>query len=148
MDVLAPVLRTRAAVTPSCDFQRASGELFLPTLAASLWSRPQRAPRSSPMRANRQDLGGNALAASMTFALAVALFTLGGWWLDQRLGTRAVFLVLGFLVGAAGGMLHLLGRLGVPLPFARRSPPPRPPTGSDSPREPAPRAPDPTEPDP
>lgn len=96
------------------------------------------------MRANRQDLGGNALAAAMTFALAVALFTLGGWWLDRKLGTRAVFLVLGFLVGAAGGMLHLLGRLGVPLPFARRPPPPSPPTATDD----APRTHDPTEPDP
>lgn len=108
---------------------------------------PAARPALVPMRANRQDLGGNALAASMTFALAVALFTLGGWWLDQKLGTRVVFLVLGFLLGAAGGMLHLLGRLGVPLPFGRRPPPPRPPTGGDTQGEGTPRAPDPTEPD-
>lgn len=95
------------------------------------------------MRVHRQDLGANALAASMTFALAVALFTVGGWWLDQRLGTRAVFLVIGFLIGAVGGMLHLLGRLGVSLPFGRRPPPPSPPTPDESVLDPT----DPTEPD-
>ena len=56
----------------------------------------------------------------MTFAVAVGLFTLGGWWVDQRLGTRAVFLILGFLLGAAGGMLHLLSRVAPDLlPFGK-----------------------------
>ncbi len=76
------------------------------------------------MRANSQDMGANALAASLTFAVAVALFTLGGWWLDEQLGTRAVFLILGFLLGATGGMLHLLARLAPGmLPFGKRAPP-------------------------
>lgn len=80
------------------------------------------APRAlEPMRVPRQDLGANALAASLTFALAVALFTLGGWWLDEKLGTRVVFVIVGFLVGAAGGMLHLITRLAPGmLPFGRR----------------------------
>lgn len=57
------------------------------------------------------DLGANAWSAAFTFAVAVALFTIGGVWLDRRLGTAFVFTVVGCLIGTAGGFLHLIARL-------------------------------------
>lgn len=61
-----------------------------------------------------QDFGSTALAAAMTFAVAVAAFALGGHWLDGRLDTSPVFLVVGCLLGVAGGMLHMIRRLAPP----------------------------------
>jgi F0F1-type ATP synthase assembly protein I len=79
------------------------------------------APDPASPKPAAPDYGSNALAASLTFAVAVALFTLLGWWLDSNIGTTPIFLVLGFLVGAAGGMLHLLARLAPSaLPWNRR----------------------------
>ena len=43
-----------------------------------------------------------------TVAAEMALPSLGGYWIDQRLGTKAVFLVLGALFGLALGIWHLL----------------------------------------
>lgn len=60
---------------------------------------------------SRNDLGAQAWAASFTFAVAVALFTLAGVWLDAQLGTGFVFLIVGFLLGTVGGLLHLISRL-------------------------------------
>jgi F0F1-type ATP synthase assembly protein I len=57
------------------------------------------------------DYGSNALAAAMTFAVAVAAFALAGHWVDGKLATTPVFLVVGCLLGCAGGMLHMLRRL-------------------------------------
>jgi F0F1-type ATP synthase assembly protein I len=68
------------------------------------------------------DLGSQGLAAAFTFAAAVAVFTFGGYWLDRRLGTGVLFVIVGFLVGVAGGFLHLLSRLAPEyLPFRRRA---------------------------
>ncbi len=44
-------------------------------------------------------------ATIMTIALEMVLPGLGGYWLDKQLGTRAVFLILGF---ACGGLLAAL----------------------------------------
>ena len=41
----------------------------------------------------------------MTIAAQMVLPGLGGYWLDKQLGTRAVFLLLGF---ACGGLLAAL----------------------------------------
>jgi len=37
----------------------------------------------------------------------VLLFLLGGWWLDGKLGTEPLFLILGAFVGAAAGFYSL-----------------------------------------
>ena len=72
-----------------------------------------------------------ALGASLTFAAVVALFALGGLWLDTRLATSPLFVLIGILLGLVGGTIHLL-RVVAPssLPFKRRPPsdgtPPRP----------------------
>jgi F0F1-type ATP synthase assembly protein I len=84
---------------------------------------------------SRNDLGAQAWAASFTFAVAVALFTLAGVWLDAQFGTRFVFLIVGFLLGTVGGFLHLISRL-APQYLARKDAPRRsesvPPTAQRS----------------
>jgi len=39
------------------------------------------------------------MTAGITFAVAVALFVVGGIWLDHRLGTLPLFTILGTIVG-------------------------------------------------
>jgi F0F1-type ATP synthase assembly protein I len=48
--------------------------------------------------------------AGLGFQLAatLALFTLGGWWLDERFGTSPWLLLLGVLLGFGGGLYALL----------------------------------------
>lgn len=61
---------------------------------------------SNPSRTS----GGSqrALGAGLTLAVSVGLFAYGGLWLDGRVGTSPLFVLLGVLCGAVGGMLHLI----------------------------------------
>jgi F0F1-type ATP synthase assembly protein I len=62
-----------------------------------------------------------ALSAGLTFAAAVAMFALGGNWLDDRLGTQPLCILLGMLLGMVGGTLHLLRVLApATLPFRQK----------------------------
>lgn len=47
----------------------------------------------------------------LTMGAAIALFALGGNWLDGRLGTRPLFVLLGVALGFAGGFLSMYTRL-------------------------------------
>ena len=46
-----------------------------------------------------------ALFSEIAFVLLIAVLagTLGGYWLDQRLGTNPVFALIGFALGSIGG---------------------------------------------
>ena len=44
----------------------------------------------------------------MVVSLEMVLPGLAGYWLDQRLGTMFVFLLVGLSVGSVGGMWHLM----------------------------------------
>lgn len=44
----------------------------------------------------------------MTICLEMVVPGLIGFWVDQKLGTRVVFTVLGFGVGLSGGLRHLI----------------------------------------
>jgi F0F1-type ATP synthase assembly protein I len=44
----------------------------------------------------------------MSIGLEMALPGLGGYWLDQWLGTKVVFLILGASIGFAAGMWQLI----------------------------------------
>jgi F0F1-type ATP synthase assembly protein I len=46
-----------------------------------------------------------ALFSEIGFVLLVAVLAgvLGGYWLDQRLGTIPIFVLVGFAIGTAGG---------------------------------------------
>ena len=78
-----------------------------------------------------------ALSAGLTFGITIALFTVGGVWLDTRLETKPLFVLCGVFCGLLGGTIHLLSALAPDiLPFARRSDSPsgsRPDPGSRDP---------------
>lgn len=64
----------------------------------------------------------------MTLAVVVGMFAYGGFWLDERLGSKPWLLVVGILLGLLGGFVHLL-RVFAPemLPFGHRPKRPDPP---------------------
>ena len=43
----------------------------------------------------------------VTYAAAVVLYGLGGWWLDKKLGTLPLFTLLGVALGALGGFIWI-----------------------------------------
>jgi F0F1-type ATP synthase assembly protein I len=48
----------------------------------------------------------------ISVAMEMVLPGLAGWyWLDRRLGTKFVFLLLGLVLGVVGGMIHLVRML-------------------------------------
>ncbi len=54
---------------------------------------------------------GAHLAYGLTFAGAVGLFALGGYYLDRWLGTSPLFVLVGALVGGAAGFLNMYWHL-------------------------------------
>ncbi len=44
----------------------------------------------------------------MVIGLEMAIPPAGGYWLDVRVGTFPVFVILGAILGFVGGMFHLL----------------------------------------
>jgi F0F1-type ATP synthase assembly protein I len=53
----------------------------------------------------------------MQFAATICLLVLGGYWLDEKLGTRPWFTALGALSGCVGGTISLVKK--VPPPRGR-----------------------------
>lgn len=86
---------------------------------------------------NRQPDSTQALGAGLTFAVTMALFALGGLWVDNRLSTQPLFLLVGVALALIGGTIHLL-RLFAPgtLPFGRK-PDGKPPSESNKPNSPS-----------
>lgn len=65
-------------------------------------------------------MGSRVLGAGLTFAVTVALFALGGRWLDLRWGSEPWMVLAGTLLGIFGGMVHLLAVVAPEvLPFRR-----------------------------
>ncbi|HEX5436034.1 MAG TPA: AtpZ/AtpI family protein [Gemmatimonadaceae bacterium] len=46
-------------------------------------------------------------AAGIEFALLIVIFLYLGRWLDARMGTAPVLMIVGVFIGAAGGMYRL-----------------------------------------
>ena len=44
----------------------------------------------------------------MTISLEMVLPGLAGYWLDQKLGTVALFMLIGFALGCTAAVLHLI----------------------------------------
>ena len=44
----------------------------------------------------------------MTISLEMVLPGLAGYWLDQKLGTVALFMLVGFVLGCTAAVLHLM----------------------------------------
>jgi F0F1-type ATP synthase assembly protein I len=66
-----------------------------------------------------QGTGGKAPAPSpatyagvgIQFAIAIVLFAVGGNWLDERVGSSPLFLILGVFVGGAGAFYSMYRKL-------------------------------------
>ncbi len=83
-------------------------------------------PKTGPTGGPPPGASAGALGAGLTFAVTVALFALGGLWLDGRLGSKPWCVLAGTLLGIVGGTIHLLRVLAPEtLPFGRRRPPDR-----------------------
>jgi F0F1-type ATP synthase assembly protein I len=50
---------------------------------------------------------GQYTGYGLTFALSTLLFLMCGWWLDGKVGTEPLFLILGAFVGAGAGFYSL-----------------------------------------
>ncbi len=50
---------------------------------------------------------GQYMGFGLSWALSTLLFLLGGWWLDGKLGTMPLFLILGAFVGGGAGFYSL-----------------------------------------
>lgn len=61
----------------------------------------------SPRGADHSELAG----LGITLGLATALFAWGGDWVDGRLGTSPLFVLLGAFVGFGGGFWSMYSRL-------------------------------------
>jgi len=59
-------------------------------------------------------------SVGLQFGVVLALFALAGHWLDERLGSSPIFLVLGVLVGFGGGLISLIRK--IPVSSKGRSP--------------------------
>jgi F0F1-type ATP synthase assembly protein I len=47
------------------------------------------------------------MGLGLSWALSTLLFLLGGWWLDRKVGTMPLFLILGAFLGASAGFYSL-----------------------------------------
>ena len=70
---------------------------------------PKRRSERSGSRIDANEFAGAGLA----LGLSIALFALAGNWLDGRLGTGPIFVLVGVFVGFAGGFYSLYTRLGL-----------------------------------
>ncbi|MEO0652991.1 MAG: AtpZ/AtpI family protein [Planctomycetota bacterium] len=65
------------------------------------------------MRPNTAELeGANYATLGLGFAASVALLTVGGLYLDEYLGTKPLFLLLGLVAGLVGGTVSLIRKAG------------------------------------
>ena len=53
---------------------------------------------------------GEVATVGLSFVLALVIGTLGGWWLDRKLGTAPVITIIGF-VGGVGAAVKALIRV-------------------------------------
>lgn len=69
----------------------------------------------------RAALRNDPLGASITLVATTTVFGFVGHWLDGKLDTLPLFLIIGILLGLAGGFLHLLLVVAPDLvPFVKR----------------------------
>ncbi|MFT5049132.1 MAG: ATP synthase protein I [Chlamydiales bacterium] len=54
---------------------------------------------------------GRLSGIGMQFALTIVLMAFAGHWLDRRLGTLPLFLILGVLLGFLGGTISMIKRV-------------------------------------
>ncbi len=72
---------------------------------------PQRGPDATGGRGAPPPPASAYLGFGMQFVAALLLFLFLGQWLDRRLGTSPVFLILGVFVGAGGAIYSMYRKL-------------------------------------
>ncbi len=68
-------------------------------------------PQGSIGRRYAKAAGSEFASLGIAMGLAIALLAVGGNWLDNRLGTAPLFVLLGVFAGFAGGCYSMFGRL-------------------------------------
>ncbi|WP_420615984.1 AtpZ/AtpI family protein [Candidatus Palauibacter sp.] len=68
-------------------------------------------PKGSIGRRYAKAAGSEFASLGIAMGLAIALLAVGGNWLDNRLGTAPLFVLLGVFAGFAGGCYSMFGRL-------------------------------------
>ncbi|WP_419942633.1 AtpZ/AtpI family protein [Candidatus Palauibacter sp.] len=68
-------------------------------------------PKGGAVRLYAKAAGSEFASLGIGMGLAIALLAVGGNWLDDRLGTAPLFVLLGVFAGFAGGCYSLFGRL-------------------------------------
>ena len=63
--------------------------------------------QKEPVRSQLLAAAGQFTGYGLTFALSTLLFLLAGWWLDRKVGTMPLFLILGAFVGGGAGFYSL-----------------------------------------
>ena len=75
-------------------------------------SRPEpEKPEESIGRRYAKAAGSEFASLGIAMGLVIALLAVGGNWLDNRLGTAPLFVLLGVFGGFAGGCYSMFGRL-------------------------------------
>lgn len=59
------------------------------------------------MRSQLLASAGQYTGYGLSWALSTLLFLLGGWWLDGKIGTTPLFMILGAFVGGGAGFYSL-----------------------------------------
>ena len=68
---------------------------------------PLRSIRDWTRRRSAESRSVSLAHLGMTYAAAVALYALGGWWPDNKLGTLPAFTIAGVTLGAVGGFIWI-----------------------------------------
>ncbi len=72
----------------------------------------RRTPDQATGPTGRHAASANEFAGlGLAMGLAIVLFAVGGNWLDGRLGTKPLFVLLGVFVGFGGGFFSMYSRL-------------------------------------
>ncbi|MCY3698118.1 MAG: AtpZ/AtpI family protein [Gemmatimonadetes bacterium] len=68
-------------------------------------------PEGKASRLYAKAAGTELASLGIAMGLAITLLAIGGNWLDDRLGTAPLFVLLGVFAGFAGGCYSMYGRL-------------------------------------
>jgi ATP synthase protein I len=73
---------------------------------ASFTPEPKKPPKNAPLRTYRMLATASSIGMSLVVAIFLGLF--GGMWLDKRLDTRPLFLIIGLLLGITAGFRNVI----------------------------------------
>jgi len=66
---------------------------------------PKHRLRGWVRKRSRKTASSSLAHLGLTYALAIIVYGLGGWWLDGKLDTEPWFTLLGVMLGAVGGFV-------------------------------------------